>query len=304
MTFYPNFPLCFSAYPSSIIKFFCLMDLHYSQTKTASFVPWPSFTTLWIYTILKHRHPPIEVVRRFTTLWIYTILKPFLIRPALWAVSLPYGFTLFSNKRSWRKQRPQFYYLMDLHYSQTSGARGRTRRGFYYLMDLHYSQTCLHCDVRNHLFYYLMDLHYSQTWWTRCPLDIQFYYLMDLHYSQTAMQRVVVGCWFYYLIDLHYSQTLGGCWVTVRAFYYLIDLHYSQTKGYNVHHKDFVLLPYRFTLFSNLWTHCHCYREVLLPYRFTLFSNLWPHCHCYREFYYLIDLHYSQTVNDFVLNND
>ena len=35
-----------------------------------------------------------------------------------------------------------------------------------------------------------------------------------------------------------------------------------------------VLLPYRFTLFSNGLSVDNAYRVVLLPYRFTLFSNL------------------------------
>ena len=55
------------------------------------------FTTLWIYTILKltqhHRMRPL----RFTTLWIYTILKLIVEHFPDCLVSLPYGFTLFSN---------------------------------------------------------------------------------------------------------------------------------------------------------------------------------------------------------------
>ena len=34
---------------------------------------------------------------------------------------------------------------------------------FYYLMDLHYSQTLLYAVDGKVMFYYLMDLHYSQT---------------------------------------------------------------------------------------------------------------------------------------------
>ena len=34
---------------------------------------------------------------------------------------------------------------------------------FYYLMDLHYSQTERYIGYDCPLFYYLMDLHYSQT---------------------------------------------------------------------------------------------------------------------------------------------
>ena len=36
---------------------------------------------------------------------------------------------------------------------------------------------------------------------------------------------------------------------------------------------------------------------VLLPYRFTLFSNEREHSATDEMFYYLIDLHYSQTID-------
>ena len=55
--------------------FHYLMDLHYSQTGTLDTVTLYGFTTLWIYTILKQDH--------YGTPWN--------------GVSLPYGFTLFSN---------------------------------------------------------------------------------------------------------------------------------------------------------------------------------------------------------------
>ena len=57
-----------------------------------------------------------------------------------------------------------------------------------------------------------------------------------------------------------------------------------------------VLLPYRFTLFSNLWLKNSTPVAVLLPYRFTLFSNNSSALRLQKRFYYLIDLHYSQTL--------
>ena len=57
-----------------------------------------------------------------------------------------------------------------------------------------------------------------------------------------------------------------------------------------------VLLPYRFTLFSNEVDGSKLNEAVLLPYRFTLFSNDMSDTYNALEFYYLIDLHYSQTV--------
>ena len=99
------------------------------------------FTTLWIYTILKQSSANSKACSRFTTLWIYTILKPQKCYPLQMnvllpygftlfsnnvtlgidpnAVLLPYGFTLFSNKKKLWKHSIKFYYLMDLHYSQT-----------------------------------------------------------------------------------------------------------------------------------------------------------------------------------------
>ena len=79
---------------------------------------------------------------------------------------------------------------------------------------------------------------------------------------------------FYYLIDLHYSQTKPVCAFSWLQFYYLIDLHYSQTLFRSVFLIFSVLLPYRFTLFSNSVKISAFEIEVLLPYRFTLFSNL------------------------------
>ena len=58
-----------------------------------------------------------------------------------------------------------------------------------------------------------------------------------------------------------------------------------------------VLLPYRFTLLSNKSGVEKTTSGVLLPYRFTLLSNIDCRFSCYALFYYLIDLHYSQTSN-------
>ena len=100
------------------------MDLHYSQTWGLLFTIQTGFTTLWIYTILKHSGSAGRYSLRFTTLWIYTILKlqrnsllQIVSFTTLWiytilkltgwqdfnnTVSLPYGFTLFSNKETAR----------------------------------------------------------------------------------------------------------------------------------------------------------------------------------------------------------
>ena len=82
---------------ASVTVFHYFMDLHYSQTATTEHKPAHSFTTLWIYTILKRTIFNRLFPSSFTTLWIYTILKRIPLRKLLTVVSLPYGFTLFSN---------------------------------------------------------------------------------------------------------------------------------------------------------------------------------------------------------------
>ncbi|MEE1172875.1 MAG: hypothetical protein U0K87_10985, partial [Ruminococcus sp.] len=56
-----------------------------------------------------------------------------------------------------------FYYLMELHYSQTRHGFQSKILWFYYLMELHYSQTAVYKHYISGTFYYLMELHYSQT---------------------------------------------------------------------------------------------------------------------------------------------
>ena len=145
------------------IMFYYLMDLHYSQTSYGRAGCAAGFTTLWIYTILKRRlefQCPLFVLLPYG----FTLFSNYYPTPQkIEDVLLPYGFTLFSNNSYKRSKGKVFYYLMDLHYSQTLQQQQLSVIWFYYLMDLHYSQTAIctfHTSVQ---FYYLMDLHYSQT---------------------------------------------------------------------------------------------------------------------------------------------
>ena len=74
------------------------MDLHYSQTQTYLLPLIICFTTLWIYTILKHAISFYELRAQFHYLmdlhYSQTRVEPFIV--------------LYL-----------FHYLMDLHYSQT-----------------------------------------------------------------------------------------------------------------------------------------------------------------------------------------
>ena len=85
-------------------------------------------------------------------------------------VLLPYGITLFSNVFHIRQRKREFYYLMELHYSQTQEEHRNKTHRFYYLMELHYSQTQNRPTRSTPPFYYLMELHYSQTSNKMCPL--------------------------------------------------------------------------------------------------------------------------------------
>ena len=101
-----------------------------------------------------------------------------------------------------------------------------------------------------------------------------FYYLIDLHYSQTRCHHRRFDAQFYYLIDLHYSQTPLLRTSAISKFYYLIDLHYSQTASMG-HVRDLpVLLPYRFTLFSNLKLKIKCTHYTVHGKSIRIFYNI------------------------------
>ena len=63
-------------------------------------------------------------------------------------VLLPYRFTLFSNVSPRVSVLSEFYYLIDLHYSQTREVFQPMMLKFYYLIDLHYSQTDQQLEVQ------------------------------------------------------------------------------------------------------------------------------------------------------------
>ena len=95
------------------------MNLHYSQTLCFSMKFSDSFTTLWIYTTLKLVWKELKQMYCFTTLWIYTTLKRAAKVSRYIRVLLPYEFTLLSNRTGCLPVPAEFYYLMNLHYSQT-----------------------------------------------------------------------------------------------------------------------------------------------------------------------------------------
>ena len=66
------------------------------------------------------------------------------------------------------------------------------------------------------------------------------------------------------------------CKLTGNIFFVLLPYRFTLFSNQNVqaHADSCVLLPYRFTLFSNSSELYFLKSSVLLPYRFTLFSNL------------------------------
>ena len=88
----------------------------------------PTIKTQWkVWLFVQTFHCVFQHIHRRSSscsaLWIYTILKLFCSRDQCGLVSLPYGFTLFSNGDDYYIALDEFYYLMDLHYSQTAKQR-------------------------------------------------------------------------------------------------------------------------------------------------------------------------------------
>ena len=187
-------------------------------------------------------------------------------------VLLPYGFTLFSNNHRNDLRPERFYYLMDLHYSQTPCLRRsmcrcfttlwiytilkpRGSREFVTLVLLPYGFTLFSNGVSLHYIKYIVLLPYGFTLFSNRLVVLfsvlWFYYLMDLHYSQTSLTELKRICSFTTLWIYTILKPKPAARATMPLFYYLMDLHYSQTP-----------------LLAVGWLH---------------------------RFYYLMDLHYSQT---------
>ena len=180
------------------LKFYYLIDLHYSQTITIQtnarcFVLLPYRFTLFSNLFLRRLNGCSVLLPYRFTLFSNDSMMVFSYRLVL----LPYRFTLFSNTQYCGTRPQKFYYLIDLHYSQTCRTAQILAEEFYYLIDLHYSQTLLLFIVIASPFYYLIDLHYSQTINLIDSLGNSFYYLIDLHYSQTSNLKLGIKCTHY-----------------------------------------------------------------------------------------------------------
>ena len=187
-------------------------------------------------------------------------------------VLLPYGFTLFSNYSLQTLQSFRFYYLMDLHYSQTHNRSAEKSHPV--LLPYGFTLFSNSRDIASafNSFYYLMDLHYSQTQGILQALLIRFTTLWIYTILKPLSDlRAAVGVLLPYGFTLFSNKIPRSS--TFQKFYYLMDLHYSQTPPLSIAIT---------TSFTTLWIYTilkHSTRtgttaDVLLPYGFTLFSNL------------------------------
>ena len=135
--------------------FFCNAVFSQSTSKICTLIRFTLFSNLWIFA---WQDFPVLLPYRFTLFSNHSMWRKHTL-----LVLLPYRFTLFSN--------PPLYNwnccLVLLPYRFTLFSNGinqwKTRYWFYYLIDLHYSQTTLINLFNSFVFYYLIDLHYSQT---------------------------------------------------------------------------------------------------------------------------------------------
>ena len=103
------------------------------------------------------------------------------------AVSLPYRFTLLSNRDASRDARP----IVSLPYRFTLLSNKKSIQNCYPEVSLPYRFTLLSNEAIE---------NYNAK---------QFHYPIDLHYSQTGIKFSIQNLPFHYPIDLHYSQTLS-----------------------------------------------------------------------------------------------
>ena len=148
------------------------------------------FTTLWIYTILKPYHFLWQTGQSFTTLWIYTILKQLEVWNPVQVVSLPYGFTLFSNRWGGADEGGR----VSLPYGFTLFSNIMTEVLNLIAVSLPYGFTLFSNAGGSYLTKSYVSLPYGFTLFSNFSeavnKTLSFHYLMDLHYSQTRITVV------------------------------------------------------------------------------------------------------------------
>ena len=112
---------------------FCNAVFSQSTSKICTLIRFTLFSNLWIFA---WQDFPVLLPYRFTLFSNHSMWRKHTL-----LVLLPYRFTLFSNPVRNDISFISFYYLIDLHYSQTAGHKYLISLKFYYLIDLHYSRT-------------------------------------------------------------------------------------------------------------------------------------------------------------------
>ena len=136
----------------------------------------------------------------------------------------------------------------------------------------------------------------SCTFWKKASA---FFLTIKLHLSIYVIKNAVGGLNFYSNLQLrffaYHVQSKG-----TSRFPHIVLLPYGFTLFSNLAYRRPVLfrvsLPYGFTLFSNGYNYWIRRAAVSLPYGFTLFSNMDNDLISKIQFHYLMDLHYSQTL--------
>ena len=206
-------------------KFYCILNLHYSQTLSNQYTAgtavllYSEFTLLsntvaglawggWVllyseFTLLsnhwKHRWPVAKVLLYSEFILLsnvspcyYNSVDRFTV---FWIYTTLKPYSCFKGF-AWA-----FYCILNLHYSQTGGTYclGGTR--FYCILNLHYSQTAKRFWQAVNLFYCILNLHYSQT-----LKEINMSSLKVLLYSEFTLLSNGLETPCFHLVVLLYSE--------------------------------------------------------------------------------------------------
>ena len=166
---------------------------------------------------------------RFTTLWIYTILKRNAYKAEEALVSLPYGFTLFSNRsyniiRCYEVSLPYGFTL----FSNAILIKQRKHLRFTTLWIYTILKPSIELGGTNRVSLpYGFTLFSNFVRLTKATIKVSLPYGFTL-FSNTAEERTQTA-----LVSLPYGFTLfsnrGYPFRPSYQFHYLMDLHYSQT---------------------------------------------------------------------------
>ena len=176
----------------------------------------PTIKTQWkVWLFIQTFHCVFQHIHRrsssFSALWIYTILKPFLIRPALWAVSLPYGFTLFSNKLS----SVTLFELVSLPYGFTLFSNFRVPSSYHFCVSLPYGFTLFSNQI---LFYTHFIISFTTLW---------IYTILKPSNRSCSAQIGFTTLWIYTILKPLHPRFNRHISFTTLWIYTILKLHFT-----------------------------------------------------------------------------